>query len=102
MFAIVDIKGSQYRVEENQKIYVPKIEGEPGSKIKLDKVLMFSADDKSFEIGTPKLERKIEATVLGHLKDDKVVVFKKKRRKGYKVRRGHRQEYTQIQIDKII
>ncbi len=62
---------------------------------------MFSTDENTFEVGQPKLEKKIEATVIEHVKDDKVIVFKKKRRKGYKVRRGHRQQYTQISIDKI-
>lgn len=102
MFAIVDIKGNQFKVEENQKIFVPKLKEEKGSKVEFDKVLMFSADGKSFEIGNPYLDRKVSATVLDHVKDDKVIVFKKKRRKGYKVKRGHRQQYSQISIDKII
>ncbi|KAA0210095.1 MAG: 50S ribosomal protein L21 [Ignavibacteriaceae bacterium] len=101
MFAIVNIKGSQYRVSENDKIYVPKLKEDPGSKVTFDDVLMFSTDENTFEVGQPKLEKKIEATVIEHVKDDKVIVFKKKRRKGYKVRRGHRQQYTQISIDKI-
>lgn len=102
MFAIVNIKGSQYRVKENDKIFVPKLSEESGSKVTFDNsVLLFSSDDKSIELGSPTLDKKIEATVLDHVKDDKVIVFKKKRRKGYKVRRGHRQQYTQISIDKI-
>ncbi len=102
MIAIVDIKGSQYKVEEKQKIFVPKLKEEKGSKVEFDTVLLFSEDGKSFEIGKPYLERKVTATVIDHIKDDKVIVFKKKRRKGYKVKRGHRQQYTQISIDKII
>jgi len=101
MFAIVDILGSQYKIEEKQKIFVPKITGDKGGKVEFDKVLVFSADDKNVEIGTPVLSHKIEATILDHVKDDKVTVFKKKRRKGYRVTKGHRQQYTQIQIDKI-
>jgi large subunit ribosomal protein L21 len=101
MFAIVNIKGNQYRVHENQKVFVPKMKEEVGSKVTFDDVLLFSPDESSFEVGAPKLSRKVEATVLDHVKDDKVTVFKKKRRKGYKVRRGHRQNYTQISIDKI-
>ncbi len=101
MFAIVNIKGNQYKVQENQKVFVPKLKEEVGSKVTFDDVLLFSADENTFEVGAPKLSKKIEATVLDHVKDDKVVVFKKKRRKGYKVRRGHRQNYTQISIDKI-
>ena len=101
MFAIVNIKGHQYRVQENQKVFIPKLKDEVGSKVTFSDVLLFSKDDNSFEIGAPKLEMTVEATVLDHVKDDKVIVFKKKRRKGYKVRRGHRQNYTQITIDKI-
>jgi large subunit ribosomal protein L21 len=101
MFAIVDIKGSQYRVNENDKIYVPKIELEQGKEIEFDKVLMYSPDDKVFEVGSPYLSRKVKATIIEQVKDEKVIVFKKKRRKGYKVRKGHRQQYTQISIDKI-
>lgn len=101
MFAIVNIKGSQYKVSEGQKLYVPRFNDEIGSKITLDNVLMFSADDSTFDIGAPKLDKKVEATVLAHVKDEKVIVFKKKRRKGYKVSRGHRQQYTHISIDKI-
>jgi large subunit ribosomal protein L21 len=100
MFAIININGSQYRVEENQKVFVPKVKNEIGDKITFDNVIMFS-DGNSFNIGSPALEKKVEATVLNHIKDDKIIVFKKKRRKGYKVRNGHRQQYSQILIDKI-
>lgn len=102
MFAIVDIKGVQYRITENQKLFIPKVKADAGEKLTFDKVLMFSNDDKSFDIGTPVLSKKVEATVVDHVKDDKVIVFKKKRRKGYKVKKGHRQQYTQVTIDKII
>ncbi|MGC8859420.1 MAG: 50S ribosomal protein L21 [Ignavibacteria bacterium] len=103
MFAIVDIKGFQYKVGEDQKIFIPRIQHEAGSKIEFDKVLLYSPDEKTIEIGTPILtNHKIEATVLGHVKDEKVIVFKKKRRKGYKVKKGHRQQYTEVQINKII
>ena len=101
MFAIVDIKGVQFRVQENQTLIIPKLNEEVGKKLEFDKVLMYSGDDKSFEIGSPVLSKKVEATVLNHLKDTKVIVFKKKKRKGYRVRKGHRQQYTQIQIEKI-
>lgn len=101
MYAIVNIKGCQYKVQENQRVFVPRLKDEIGTKVTFDKVLLFSPDDKSFEIGAPVLSKKIEATVLDHVKDDKVIVFKKKRRKGYKVRKGHRQNYTSIQINSI-
>jgi len=102
MFAIVDIKGSQYKIEENQKVFVPKLGDGKGSKITFENVIMYSPDGETFEIGNPFLSRKVEATVLDHIKDDKVVVFKKKRRKGFKVKKGHRQQYSQISIDKIL
>jgi large subunit ribosomal protein L21 len=101
MFAIVNIKGKQYRVSENDKIFIPKLKEDAGSKVSFTDVLMFSKDDKSFKIGSPNLSMKVEATVLGHVKDDKVIVFKKKRRKGYKRTKGHRQQYTEIEINKI-
>jgi large subunit ribosomal protein L21 len=101
MFAIVNIRGNQYRVQENQMVFVPKLKEEVGAKVTFDDVLLFSQDESTFEVGSPKLSRKVEATVIEHVKDDKVTVFKKKRRKGYKVRKGHRQNYTQVSIDKI-
>ncbi|MEO6693733.1 MAG: 50S ribosomal protein L21 [Ignavibacteria bacterium] len=102
MFAIVNIKGNQYKVTENQRVFIPRIKEEIGAKITFDNVLMFSKDDKSFEIGTPLLTKKVEATVLEHLKDDTVIVFKKKIRKGYQIRNGHRQNYTAVQINSIL
>jgi large subunit ribosomal protein L21 len=101
MFAIVNIKGKQYRVSENDKIFVPKLKEDVGAKVSFADVLMFSKDDKSFKVGSPKLPMNVQATVLGHTKDDKVLVFKKKRRKGYRRTKGHRQQYTEIEINKI-
>ncbi len=101
MYAIVNIKGNQFKVTENQKVFVPKLKEDIGAKVTFDNVVMFTSDDKSFEIGAPSLSKKVEATVLEHVKDDKVIVFKKKRRKGYKVRKGHRQNYTAVQINSI-
>lgn len=101
MFAIVNIKGCQYKVTENQKVFVPRLKEDIGATVTFDNVLMFSGDGTSFEIGAPKLSKKVEATVLDHVKDDTVIVFKKKRRKGYQVRNGHRQKYTAVQINSI-
>lgn len=102
MFAIVNIRGKQYKVTENQKIFVPKLKDEIGAKVTFSDVLMIGKDNNSFEIGAPKIaSMNIEATVLDHVKDDKIVVFKKKRRKQYRRTRGHRQQYTQIEINKI-
>ncbi|MFI5144494.1 MAG: 50S ribosomal protein L21 [Ignavibacteria bacterium] len=101
MFAIVNIKGKQYRITENQKVFVPKLAEEIGKKVNFSDVLMVSNDDESVKVGTPTLKMNVEATVLNHVKDDKIIVFKKKRRKGYKRTRGHRQQYTEIEINKI-
>jgi large subunit ribosomal protein L21 len=101
MFAIVDIKGRQFKVSENDKVFVPLLKEEIGAKVTFSDVLMFTSDDKSFKVGAPKLSMNVEATVLDHVKDDKVIVFKKKRRKGYKRTQGHRQKYTQIEINSI-
>ncbi|MEK6755224.1 MAG: 50S ribosomal protein L21 [Bacteroidota bacterium] len=101
MYAVVKIAGQQFKVTKADKIFVPKLESEVGAKVKFDKVLLIG-DEKQTRLGTPYVTgATIEATVLGHVKDDKVVVFKKKKRKGYKVRRGHRQQYTQIEITKV-
>lgn len=101
MFAIVNIKGKQYKVSESDKLFVPKLKEDIGAKVSFSDVLMFTKDDKAFQVGAPSLSMSVEATVLGHEKDDKVLVFKKKRRKGYKRTQGHRQQYTQIEINSI-
>ncbi len=101
MYAVVEIAGQQYKVSTSKKYYVPKLEGETGTKVEFDRVLLL-ADEKNIKVGAPIVDGvKVEATVLGHVKDDKVIVFKKKRRKGYRVKRGHRQQYTQIEITNI-
>lgn len=102
MFAIVNIAGQQFKVVENTKYYVPKLEADVDSEVTFDEVLLVSNDD-STAIGTPYVAgKKVEAKVLQHLKDDKVIVFKKKRRTGYQKSNGHRQQLTQIQVTKIV
>jgi len=89
MYAVVEIAGQQYRVNPSEKLYVPKLEGDVDSVVKFDKVLLLS-NDKEIKVGNPVIKGStVEAKVLGHVKDDKVIVFKKKRRKGYRVKRGH-------------
>lgn len=101
MFAVVDIAGQQFKVSENTKYYVPRLDSETDSSITFDNVLLFS-DGKSTEIGAPVVEgAKVEVKVLEHLKDDKVIVFKKKEEKSYKVTKGHRQHLTRIEVTKI-
>lgn len=101
MFAVVDIAGQQFKVTENKSYYVPKLSEEPDAEITFDKVLFFS-DDKDSQIGAPTVDKmKVHAKVLEHLKDEKVIVFKKKRRKGYRRKNGHRQHLTKIEVTKI-
>lgn len=101
MFVVVDIAGQQFKVNPTSKLFVPKLNHNVGETIKFDKVLLYS-DDKEIKVGTPTIKGlSVEAKILGHEKDDTVIVFKKKRRKGYRVRKGHRQQYTQLEITKI-
>ena len=101
MYAIVDIAGKQFKVQKDQKLYVHRLQEEEGKDVSFDRVLLVDNDGK-VKVGTPNVKgASVEAKVLQHLKGDKVIVFKKKRRKGYKVRNGHRQYLTQIQIADI-
>ncbi|MDH3381086.1 MAG: 50S ribosomal protein L21 [Flavobacteriaceae bacterium] len=101
MYAIVEIAGQQFKVTKDQKVYVHRLQAEAGSKISFDKVLLID-DNGAVTIGAPAIEgAEISAKILEHLKGDKVIVFKKKRRKGYKVKNGHRQYLTEIQIEGI-
>jgi len=101
MYAVVEIQGSQFKVEKDQKLFVNRIDAKEGSKISFDNVLLVD-DGKKVQVGKPNLSGKsVEAKVIAHKKDDKVIVFKKKRRKGYKVKNGHRQAITEIIIQGI-
>ncbi len=101
MYAIVEIGGKQFRVQEKDKVYVPLINSQEGTDVKFDKVLLLSRES-DVAVGSPFISNaSVEAKVLKHVKDDKVLVFKKKRRKSYRVFNGHRQQYTQIEINKI-
>jgi len=102
MYAIVDIAGQQLKVEINKKVFVHRLHEEMGTKIELEKVLLID-NDKDIIIGEPVIEgAKVIAKILSHPKGDKVKVFKKKRRKGYAVSRGHRQSFTEILIENIL
>ena len=101
MFAIVDIAGQQFKIQENQFVYVHRLAADVGEQLSFDKVLLIE-DGENVQIGAPYLEgKKISAKVLSHLKGDKVLVFKKKRRKGYQKMNGHRQCFTKIHIENI-
>ena len=101
MYAIVEISGKQFKVEKNKFIYTDKVEPKSGKKVEFDNVL-FISDKGKVKIGKPTIKgSKVTGEVLSQLKDDKVIVFKKKRRKGYKVKNGHRQALTEIIIEKV-
>jgi len=101
MYAIVEIAGHQYKVEKDQRIYVNRLEGKKGSKVNFENVLLIEDKGKVI-VGAPAIKgAKVSAKIESHLKGDKVIVFKKKRRKGYKVKNGHRQYLTQLIIGTI-
>ena len=101
MYAIVEIAGQQFKVEKDQQIFVHRLETEEGKKVDFDNVLLIDNDGK-INVGAPAIEgAKVSASVVRHLKGDKVIVFKKKRRKGYKKKNGHRQYLTEIKIENI-
>ncbi|HZY80991.1 MAG TPA: 50S ribosomal protein L21 [Cyclobacteriaceae bacterium] len=101
MYAIVDIAGKQFKVAKDQYIYAPKMEGEAGTAVSFDKVLLVDNDGK-IDIGAPAVSGvKVSGKILEHVKGNKVIIFKKKRRKGYAVKNGHRQQFTKIQIESI-
>ena len=101
MFAVVEIGGTQVTVAPNAKIVVPRLESEIGSTVKFKNVLMKS-DEKKTAIGAPFIANSfVEAKVLKHVRGETVIVLKKKKRKGYRVRNGHRQQYTEIEITNL-
>ena len=101
MYAIVEIAGQQFKVAQDQKVYVHRLQGEEGSKVTFDTVFLLD-DNGTISIGAPAIKgAAVTAKILGHLQGDKVIVFKKKRRKGYQKKNGHRQALTEIQIESI-
>jgi large subunit ribosomal protein L21 len=101
MYAIVEIAGQQFKVQKDQKIFVHRLDAEAGSKVTFDKVLLVDNAGK-INVGAPAIAgAKVTAEVIDHLKGDKVIVFKKKRRKGYRKKNGHRQSLTAITIKDI-
>jgi large subunit ribosomal protein L21 len=101
MNAIVKISGKQFKVAKDTKLFVNRIDAKEGSKVSFDDVLLIDNGSKVI-VGNPVVkDASVEAKVLKHLKDDKVIVFKKKRRKGYRVKNGHRQSLTEIIIEKV-
>ena len=102
MYAIVDIQGQQFKVEQDQKLFVHRINADQGSEVEFAKVMLID-NDGSISFGTPTLEgAKVVVEVLSHVKGDKVLVFKKKRRKGYRKLNGHRQQFSEVRVKEII
>lgn len=101
MYAIVEIAGQQFKVEKGNKLFVHRLDAETGSDIEFDKILLIDNDGK-IKVGKPVVKNaKVVAKVLDHVKGDKVLVFKKKRRKGYQVLNGHRQYFSEVEIQEI-
>ena len=101
MYAIVEIAGQQFKVVQDQKLYVHRLADKEGTKVSFDQVYLLD-DGKKVTLGAPAITgASVEAKVVSHLKGDKVIVFKKKRRKGYRVKNGHRQALTELVIEKI-
>ena len=99
MLAIVKISGKQFKVEKDQTLYVPQVEGNAGDKVEFSEVLLFQ-NDSNVSTGSD-IKAIVKAEIIGHLKGDKVIAFKMKRRKGFKKKHGHRTHYTQIRINEI-
>jgi large subunit ribosomal protein L21 len=102
MYAIVEIAGQQFKVEKGREIFTHRLEGDANAALVFDKVLLVD-NEGTIQIGAPVLEgATVNVTILEHLKGEKVIIFKKKRRKGYRVKNGHRQYLTKIRIDEIV
>lgn len=101
MYAIVEIAGQQFKVEKDKKVFVHRLAAEEGAQVEFENVLLVDNDGK-VKIGTPKIAgAKVTAKVVAHVKADKVIIFKKKRRKTFERKNGHRQSMTQVQIESI-
>jgi len=101
MYAIVDIAGQQFKVEKGQEVFVHRLEGDKGTKLDFNKVMLIEHDGKT-TVGTPVIEgASVQGTIVDHLRGDKLFVFKKKRRKGYKKFNGHRQYLSLVKIEDI-
>ena len=102
MYVIVDIQGQQFKVQKDQKLFVHRINAEVGSEVEYEKVMLVD-NNGEIKIGTPSVDgAKVVLEVLSHVKGDKVLVFKKKRRKGYRKLNGHRQQFSQVLVKEII
>ncbi|BBD45634.1 MAG: 50S ribosomal protein L21 [Petrimonas sp.] len=102
MYVIVDIQGQQFKVQQDQKLFVHRINADQGSEVEFGKVMLID-NDGDVQVGAPVIEgAKVIVEVLSHVKGDKVLVFKKKRRKGYRKLNGHRQQFSEVRVKEII
>ncbi|MEE4310479.1 MAG: 50S ribosomal protein L21 [candidate division KSB1 bacterium] len=102
MYAVVEIAGQQFKVEKGDNILAPKLVGKAGEKVEFDRVFLTS-ESEDVNVGAPLVKgATVKATILEHERGDKVTIFKMKRRKGYRLKKGHRQDYTRLQIDDIV
>jgi len=102
MYVIVEINGQQFKVEKDQKLFVHRINADRGSEVEFDKVMLVD-NDGTVTVGAPVIEgAKVVAEVISHVKGDKVLIFHKKRRKGYRKLNGHRQQFTEITVKEIV
>ncbi len=102
MYVIVDIQGQQFKVEQDQKLFVHRINAERGDSVEFEKVMLIDKDG-SVTVGAPTIAgAKVVVEVISHVKGDKILVFKKKRRKGYRKLNGHRQQFSQVKVKEII
>ena len=102
MYAVFRTGGKQFRAEPGQKIRIPTLSAEPGDDVEFDEVLL-AADGDDVSVGTPVVDgASVKAEVVRHGRDDKIIVFKRKRRKGYRRKQGHRQGFTEIRVDEVV
>lgn len=102
MYAVVEIAGKQFKVTKDQALFLPRMKGEVGASVSFDQVLLVDQEGE-VSVGSPVVKgTKVTGKILEHVRGDKVIVFKKKRRKGYAVRNGHRQNYSKVLIEKIV
>ncbi len=102
MYVIVDIQGQQFKVKQDQRLFVHRINAEQGSEVEFEKVMLID-NEGTITVGTPVVEgAKVVVEILSHLKGDKVLVFKKKRRKGHRKLNGHRQQFSEVRVKEII
>ena len=101
MYAVIHDRGKQYTVKAGDRLRIDRMDAEPGSEVVFDRVLLVGGDE--IRVGTPVVDgAAVKGTVLGEHKDRKIIVFKKKRRKKYRRKQGHRQRYTDVQVDEIL